>query len=271
MSLADYQGGWDDKTLEQLAFWANDAYKDTVEKGVFIENDETDTQAYLINYGDYAVLAFRGTEVASLLVFLKFILTPFGFRKLRMSEDDKKQLADIGHDLDVAKVPWKEGKVHRGFKKSFESIHTQLVEELGKLSPKARQNLFITGHSLGGALATLAASKFDGEADIRVKLLVTFGSPRVGDFKFAQQFEKKMVGRYFRVFNKTDIVARIPCRFRFSHVGTPIFIDKDDEIWIRVPIGIRIFTVLLSLVTRGKSSLAKDHGMWGNYVKVFDL
>jgi len=91
----------------------------------------------------------------------------------------------------------------------------------------------ITGHSLGGAMATLCAARLGNNAELK-KLgakvsLVTFGQPRVGDSNFKALFDKKReekdddataigsntnnnncIDGYLRVVNEQDVFARVP-------------------------------------------------------------
>jgi hypothetical protein len=81
--------------------------------------------------------------------------------------------------------------------------------------------IWLTGHSLGAALATLAADRFQD-----VQGLYTFGSPRVGD----RQFQKNFQLRAYRVVNGDDIVARVPPKGIYRHVGALKFIDHQGRI-----------------------------------------
>lgn len=91
-------------------------------------------------------------------------------------------------------------------------------------NPKAK--LFITGHSLGGALAALYASMlhYTGETEVASKIgaVYTFGQPRVGDKDFARYAAEHLAGRYFRVVYCNDLVPRVPFDdglFAFKHFG----------------------------------------------------
>lgn len=226
-ALLSYDTGWSRQVAHALALHAEAAYHDGI--GTLIENKDTDTQCYLADYGNHAVLAFRGTEPT--------------------------QVADILSDLDLRKQEWHTGSssAHSGFVKAFESVRPRIEELLSGLTGGC--NLYITGHSLGGALATLAADK------LGCKLMVTFGSPRVGDRAFARHFELKLAGRYFRIFNRSDVVARVPTFVRFKHVGTPVFIDHRGLIWIRPSWYTRLLTFWRNVVTGTKTSLIRDHSM----------
>lgn len=91
-------------------------------------------------------------------------------------------------------------------------------------NPNAK--LYITGHSLGGALAVLYAAMlhYTGQTEVasKIKAVYTFGQPRVGDLNFATYFKQKLEGRYFRVVYCNDLVPRVPFDnklFAFKHLG----------------------------------------------------
>ena len=116
-------------------------------------------------------------------------------------------------NLSVWQSPWPMGgRVHSGFKKKFMAVWPVIAETLSGWSAP----LLYTGHSLGAALATLAAGIH------RPHALYTFGSPRVGDLDFAETLQNV---RIYRLYNPGDIVTLLPPEappFRFCHVGEPI-------------------------------------------------
>ncbi|MGI9282961.1 MAG: lipase family protein [Endozoicomonas sp.] len=98
--------------------------------------------------------------------------------------------------------------VHQGFMKAFNSMLPQLREFTGKLSNGSQVHCI--GHSLGGALATIAAEWLSVEKGIRPKLY-TFGSPRVGLQDFAHGTTQRLGSEnIFRAWHKTDLVPMIP-------------------------------------------------------------
>ena len=246
-ALAEYTGGWDQAAVYELAQHAAGAYPDSgFDCGTLIENEHTDTQCYLKDYGTHAVLTFRGTEPPDLMGFLN-AEGPW-YKRLW------KQMKDLWTDAMVSLKPWlRGGEVHHGFVAAFRSVEQEISLALRQV-PGASP-LFITGHSLGGALATLAASRFD------CKMVCTFGSPRVGDRKFARAFTLRNAGRYFRVFNKSDIVARVPTPIRYAHCGLPIFITYQGKIWPRPGYWVRLKTFSRNILHGRKSSLLANHGM----------
>jgi hypothetical protein len=115
-------------------------------------------------------------------------------------------------------VDWPEGgRVHAGFIGALEGVWAELAAALDAGSAP----VFYTGHSLGGALAMLAASR-------RPPLAVySFGAPRVGDAGFAEALPGVAA---YRVVNRRDTVARHPLRLpglRFRQAGEPCSISFD--------------------------------------------
>ncbi|WP_379129682.1 lipase family protein [Paenibacillus sp. sgz500958] len=116
---------------------------------------------------------------------------------------------------------------HRGFTDIYTSARDGIINALTKLSTD--KTLTITGHSLGGALATLCAVDVAANTAYHSPDLYTYGSPRVGDPAFAQAFSK-YVRRSFRIANLFDIVTYAPPtiykqpkrdkKYYYSHVQT---------------------------------------------------
>jgi hypothetical protein len=114
----------------------------------------------------------------------------------------------------------KGGKVHRGFKTALDEVWGDLFPHLAALQRRGCK-IWMTGHSLGAALATLAADRF-GEA----QGVYTFGSPRVGNRQFMENYSI----RCYRFVNGDDIVSRVPPAGLYVHVGEPIFIEHEGAI-----------------------------------------
>jgi triacylglycerol lipase len=105
------------------------------------------------------------------------------------------------------------GKVHSGFLKAF-SETSPLITEL-VANRLAGQRIWLTGHSLGGALATLAAAYLGAEA---IQGLYTYGCPRVGDAAFASILPAQS---YIRFVHRDDWVPTVPPGILgYVHAGT---------------------------------------------------
>lgn len=154
-----------------------------------------DTQAFLAANADMLVLAFRGTTSATdWITNVKFALSP----------------ADVG-------------RVHYGFQEALGLVWDDLYDTICTWKDRD-QTLWITGHSLGGALATLAVDRLT-ERRMEVSGLYTFGQPRVGDRQFADNFNRKMKDNTFRFVDDEDIVTKVPFPPAYRHIGTEYFFD----------------------------------------------
>jgi triacylglycerol lipase len=109
------------------------------------------------------------------------------------------------------------GLIHDGFGEGLKLVWAKIAASLDKNVPSDCP-LFITGHSLGAALATLAASLSQPRA------LYTFGSPRVGDNDFGATLSGVNV---FRVANNRDAVPTVPPPLPFHHVGELHYITHE--------------------------------------------
>lgn len=100
------------------------------------------------------------------------------------------------------------GGVHKGFKSGFDQVKSKLT---GVLTQEPFRSLptFLVGHSLGGALAVLAALELDA-AKVSVAGVVTLGQPRVGNEEFAAAFERGLGTKYKRFVFENDPIPHLP-------------------------------------------------------------
>ncbi len=185
-----------------LAYQNPDVIKSTLAKWnmkLFQFFDVQSTQAYLAGDDDTFILAFRGTE--------------------------KEKIIDWMTNADVLQVNGPVGKVHQGFLVGVNYIWRDLWKILDK--DRGTRSLWVTGHSLGGALATLAVAKIRFENAHPVNGLYTFGQPRVGDDEFASRFNIDFGAQTFRFVNNQDVVPRVPLRLmNYRDTGTFKYFDK---------------------------------------------
>lgn len=79
--------------------------------------------------------------------------------------------------------------------------------------------LFVTGHSLGGALAVITALAL-AESGVAVEAVLTFGMPRPGNAAFAARYETALGARTYRLVYGDDLVPTVaPSALGFRHVG----------------------------------------------------
>lgn len=119
-------------------------------------------------------------------------------------------------------------KVHSGFYKQLteNNVYDNIVSEVKKvLDTHPDFSIYITGHSLGGALSTLFGYMLSNEIDNQITV-VSFASPRVGNYKWKQAFNTKTNLTHFRVTNNRDIITAFPM-YRYYHVGHNIRLFND--------------------------------------------
>lgn len=163
------------------------------------------TQCYVAHNGDFLILVLRGTEI----------------RRREDRPGFANIIADLATDANLALVEsGRGGKVHRGFHQALDEVWEGLLDYL-RSKENSRRTVWFTGHSLGAALATLAAQRYG-----RVRGLYTYGSPRVGD----RGFHKAFPVRAHRFVNHRDIVARVPPPLFYQHVGDLKYIDGEGLI-----------------------------------------
>lgn len=108
-------------------------------------------------------------------------------------------------------------KVHQGFYFAMDSIMFELKQFISRL--KGVSVVHCVGHSLGGAIATLAADWIKANSAISGVKLYTFGSPRVGLDNFAAKCTSRLVAaNIHRVSHRTDPVPMVPT-WPFYHVS----------------------------------------------------
>ncbi|MGB5746323.1 MAG: lipase family protein [Desulfobacterales bacterium] len=167
--------------------------------------EDKTTQCFVASNNQFAVVAFRGSEA-----------------RLRDGDSDPGYIfADWVANFNFLPEEWDQGgSVHRGFKAALAEVWIDLKAYITGLQ-KNSLRIWMTGHSLGAALATLAAARYGN-----VQGLYTFGSPRVGD----QDFKKDFNVNAYRFVNNSDIVTRVPPASLYCHVGELRYIDSEGTI-----------------------------------------
>jgi len=211
----------------------------------WFNDPETDTQAFLVRNKAFAVLAFRGTEVSQ-----------------------KKDIVIDARALKIS-IPIIEGKIkiHEGFSYAYSKVEQKIEESL--TSKLGDLPLYITGHSLGAALATVATKNIEKKKWFRDQLAAcyTFGSPRVGNKTFGDDLKTPI----YRVANTTDIVTVVPT-FGYRHVGDIRYLERGKG---RVTGGIPIFERMLfffrAILLNFFTPLVGDHAIAEYRKKIEDI
>jgi hypothetical protein len=231
-----YRAAYSDRTawiMASMAHLAYDRFEDSrIARKLFIAklqsggfqlvktfySEVTDTQAFLAqNVDGYAVLAFRGTEIS------------------------KRQ--DLKIDAQALKVSVLEGRIHSGFRMAYDSVAKEVEKSVLKLD----MPLYVTGHSLGAALATVATQRLEHHLKIRelIAACYTFGSPRVGDSHYDIEFKSPI----YRVVNTTDVVTVIPLvAMGYVHIGDIRYLGRTDGEFSRnIPFFKRWYLFMLTM------------------------
>lgn len=199
--------------------------------------DKNSSQAALIEHQDYLCMVFRGTN----------------------------ELSDWLDNINAFRESVLFGEFHRGFWKSVEDVWSVIYGEYARLREEKKRPLFLTGHSLGGAMATVAASRFLHQ-DLPFISVYTYGEPRALSRDTSRIYNSEAGKRHHRFQNNEDIVTRVPSRvLGYSHVGTCFYIDSDKQIhddpgfWFRF---LDVFDGAFDAVKRqGHIGAVTDHDM----------
>ncbi len=198
-----------------LAYAEPDKVQSTLDQWGFTETrflQEKETQGYIASNDHLLLIAFRGTEPT--------------------------KLKDILTDIQLVLTPGPVGQVHSGFHFALQQVWSELIDHFHGLYQG--QPVWLTGHSLGAALATLATARliFDPADRLRIQGLYTYGSPRVGDEVFATQFDRVCKPFTFRFRNNNDVVTRVPVPAifgpKYRHVGRLCYFDAAGALRFRM-------------------------------------
>src|SRR5262249_24402873 len=114
------------------------------------------------------------------------------------------------------------GPVHKGFYDAYQPLKPQIIKELQKSKPK---HLWVTGHSLGGALAVLCASDLIDSEHVKIDDLITFGQPMVAMARLAEYMGSQVSGLFAHYVNNYDAVPRVVPGY--SHFGSLVWFTDD--------------------------------------------
>lgn len=190
------------KTAREAAKFSELAYDAKIEISHWLDErdyqlcrffDSSGTQAFIAESDNAVIVVFRGTE------------------------PDK--LEDWMADVKVKKIKVGNYRVHRGFYESLQKVAQPMENLVRKIHARKSKSkfIYITGHSLGAALATQFA--FFNIRDLNPYVYL-FGCPRIGGWRFAKEYNFQLGKKTWRFVNHRDVVSRIPLWFwNYRHVG----------------------------------------------------
>ena len=234
-SLAYYSNK--EKQLEEREELHANGYRTQI-----LRDSESDMQAAIGKKDNNIYISFRGTKTTDhVLKDLDAALTSSGFMS---------------------------GRVHKGFYHGFQDIWPGISNTLDALASQEGKslkdyNIHCTGHSMGGALAKIAAlyMKKEWNLDRNKMKVATFGDPRVFDIRQANEYDKLLGGRTLRVaqVGKDPIPSALPGSIGFKHVGA--------RIKVNVPKGFKVHR--LKGYKAGIKELGKDNFIDSRKISVY--
>ncbi|QYX30006.1 lipase family protein [Sphaerospermopsis torques-reginae] len=172
-------------------------------KVFYLQNDNKwGILVFLATYSKYSIISFKGTDTIN---------------------DWKTNLQFFQRENGS------EGNVHNGFYQAVNKNWEQLLKEIqkhqDKFNNKQNKEILLTGHSLGGALAIITASRLNSLAEFtgKIKGVYTYGAPRVGNKDFKQQYKPK----HYRFEYGNDPVPSAPS-LGFEHTGDKYYLPKNE-------------------------------------------
>lgn len=242
--------------VEVIKTWLQEGEKTSIrdirDNFMYLDMRLTDTQAFLFRRDNNLILVFKGTQQLS-----------------DWKTNLKIRLKEFTVLADQEAVP-PTGRVHRGFLDAWQSVEKQVVYYLKKWrTPETK--LWVTGHSLGGALAAVATISLETQG-FEVSGLYTFGQPRVADWKLVNYMNARMGDRIVRYVNNNDIVPMIPPQIIpwvptrvYGHMGQFRYFNDSGSLrrqsfmFQRFPD--RLFGMIRAIVTSGTPDAVDDHKM----------
>ena len=167
--------------------------------------------------------------------------------------------ADFKADIDARKVRYQSGfgesaKLHRGFYDAVLDIYDEVVQRIRQLNGPEQVPVYVTGHSLGGAMAAIFYARLD-ELEFHpfrhrrrhrispATACYTFGMPRYGDTT-----AKSILPQPYHTYNELDAIPTLPPRF----LG---FADSANERCLNA------LPDLIPIISKGDCALRSGRGL----------
>lgn len=193
--------------------------------------------------------------------------TAVGEKSLIVAFRGTQGFSDWGSNLNV--LPREHScigaNVHGGFLEQWQAAAAEVNATLSRY--QNAKSIWITGHSLGGAVALMSAIAQQGRT---LDGVVTFGQPRALGSDAARAVGALLGSRYIRIVNSNDVVARIPRSY--SHTGGLLHFDGDGELKTDRTGGGRSLESVLSTSDNGPEPLSEaEQNSLETYLDANDL
>jgi hypothetical protein len=135
-------------------------------------------------------------------------------------------------DDEFVRISLRESTIHYGFYSIWNSIASDVFNSIKEAKEKYPDyKIVFTGHSLGGAIASLGAIVINLNETYTVDSIYTFGEPKLGNDVFAE-FSTFVSPPKFRFVNRRDIVPQLPpWGLDYRHSGVEVSTDRFGEVY----------------------------------------
>lgn len=185
-----------------------------------IDSQHRDTQAYISTSKSGIFISFRGSESSSL-------------------EKIRKDWLETDLRINVLEIASTEGPIqfHNGFWTAVDDVIDELVDYLKKQKKPPGKDIYVTGHSLGGALAQIAAFRLF-QLGFDIHSVVTFASPKTANYRLKYWYQKKGI-KLYEWGNNNDPFPQLPVTGKnlmndrmslYKHAGTLIIVKTNGKI-----------------------------------------
>lgn len=186
--------------------------------------DKTPVFGCIWTYNSTMWIAYRGT------MDIKEWVKNFQFDQEIFSEDENQ--ATMQTKLRFLRNTSTQPNVHSGFLKIYDQFRDSVLQTVKKVNPR---KIIVTGHSLGGAVATINALDLKNAGyDVSA---YTFASPKIGDKSFCDIIDSSKLPLY-RIFNTLDVIPTLPTSvspnmknaeqpFFYNDCGEPVFFSTN--------------------------------------------
>lgn len=200
----------------------------------YITDPATDTHVLIVDGADRIAIAFKGTTSSKNLKtdMNMFYSKASALLPTHLGEIDGVDDEEVRRNGVLFTHHWRCAKVHKGFAVAYAAVAPRLLTVVNRLQDERRRPVFLTGHSLGGALATICSLDLFLRLQLTRKeiFVSTFGSPRVGNRHFQTVYDDS-VPIHWRVVVAPDVVAKLP-KVGYRHVGKKVLITVDGDLFI---------------------------------------
>ena len=211
-----------DQTIEEYVNNLNNKYINGI-NDIKLDKIETNGILYLKNnFADGKVISFIDNKNIQLAIIVSEIL-----KIIVIVFRGTDSFTDIIYDCYISKKYLdKNIFIHSGFYNQLNSVYGELMIKVEKYLNDYQ--IYISGHSAGGAHSTIFSYLLSKKTEKIIKV-ITFGSPKIGNYEWKQSYESKKNILNYRITNNNDIVSVIPI-YNYYHVGINIHISNDNII-----------------------------------------